>query len=794
MAMRDLLYFNPDPEVPDADLLGIGDLIYSDGSTQYVPGNDPELVMGLPPPPPGVSPQGAVGMGPPMPDAPSAQPMGPPVPPPPIEIESEQGPMQLDMTGSLSPLTRGLNALGNTFAGAPNADSSQPGLGNMLGDAASSLGTALSPASAAPQAPAPQAPPPVTIQSEQGPMTIEPTGTIRPGDGGVPFEQLQQQMGGAGAGGMVPVQREGALPQDVAARQMSEMQGMNQQTLLATEQARRDESKIYGELVLKQMAANEAERVKREQDLADQQGRAERLQTEMQRVNNGQLDQSVRGAMGDVSGTLGIIGAMLQGAAGNDQGWRWLDKNVDRFVNDQVRRKGTELSMLAEQLGSTQQAITAGKASLYKVSADRLELLAQKAKGDVYEAQTPAVLQQLRQKQMEETQKFEQLSLGKTLEKAPLPPKPPTPEQMQEYGKLRRDRDAGVNIGQRVEQQLGLIWEPGQRGQPGQYRNKAEVLGKGIQGIGNLEQWVPDAVYSTMGGMTAEGYQVRGAAEAMAYATIRQMQPIGPISNADIKAAVKAGALDTEQGMVAALERIRTSAEEQQMSDAAQFSPQVVAEYERIRQAGGGVPLGQAPAAARPATTAEKRAGAGAQRTPTPQETEARGPGNLPPPTPEEFRNSVQGFAEGAGLNPDAVLRVIGHESGGKPGVTNKLTGKHAGLIQFSQETWKGLAKEAGTPELSWEDMRKMSAEEQLPYVMMYFNRVGLGPNNDPGDYAMAAFMPAYWNKPDDFVLGLKDSRESIGGLSMHKVWAQNPGLRNGDKITVGDVRRSVGS
>jgi hypothetical protein len=52
--------------------------------------------------------------------------------------------------------------------------------------------------------------------------------------------------------------------------------------------------------------------------------------------------------------------------------------------------------------------------------------------------------------------------------------------------------------------------------------------------------------------------------------------------------------------------------------------------------------------------------------------------------------------------------------------------------------------------------------------------------------------MPEFWQKPDDFVLGRKGSRESIGGLSMAKVWAQNPGLRDGDVITVGSVRRSV--
>ncbi len=779
--MRDLLYFNPDSEIPDADLLGIGDLIYSDGSTQYV--QDPELVAGLPPIPPGMVPGGVVGS-----RQPSTQPMGPPEMPPPVELDSPQGPVQMDMTGNISPLTRGLNALGNTLAGAPGADSSQPGLGNMLGDAASSFATTMG-GGMAPQTPeAPKQPPPVTIQSERGPVTIDPTGNIQQGAGGVPLEQLQQQA--AGGGGMVPVQREGALPPDVAAQQMSQMGAMNAQTLAATQQARSEEARLYNELTLKQMAANEAERVKREQELADNQARAERLIQETQAVNDVQIDQSITEARGDLGGFFMVLGAVAQGAAGNDAGFRMIDRQVDRWVNDQVRRKDTKLALLANQLGSTQQAIAAGKAALYKVGADRMELLAQKTKNDVFEAQTPAMIQALRQKQMEESQKFQRDSLGKTLEKAPLPPKPPSEEMLLKYGQLRRDRDAGINIGQRVEQQLGLIWEPGREGQPGRYRNKDEILANGIQGIGNLEQWLPDAVYSTLGGMTAEGYQVRGAAEAMAYATIRQMQPVGPISNADIKAAVKAGALDTEQGMLAALERIRAGAEEQQQSDSAQFGPNVVAEYERRRQASGGAPLGQSPAGSRPATLQDLK-GAGAR--PETTGPEARGPGNLPPPTPEEFKASVQGFAESAGLNPQAVLAVINHESGGKPGVTNKQTGKHAGLIQFSQETWESLAREAGTPDLSWEEMRKMSAEEQLPYVMMYYNRLGLGPDNDAGDYAMATFMPAYWNKPDDFVLGLKDSTEKIGGLSMGKVWAQNPGLRNGNTITVGDVRRSVG-
>src|SRR4030095_4848021 len=35
-------YFEPDPQIPDADLLGYGDLVYDDGSRQFING-DPEI-------------------------------------------------------------------------------------------------------------------------------------------------------------------------------------------------------------------------------------------------------------------------------------------------------------------------------------------------------------------------------------------------------------------------------------------------------------------------------------------------------------------------------------------------------------------------------------------------------------------------------------------------------------------------------------------------------------------------------------------------------------------------------
>jgi hypothetical protein len=84
--MPDLLYFMPDPQVPDADMLGYGDLVYSNGKTEYLSG-DPEIAMGLPRPPQGVNPQGSIGMGPPAPSI-----------PPPVDLGDG---LQVDATGNI---------------------------------------------------------------------------------------------------------------------------------------------------------------------------------------------------------------------------------------------------------------------------------------------------------------------------------------------------------------------------------------------------------------------------------------------------------------------------------------------------------------------------------------------------------------------------------------------------------------------------------------------------------------------------------------------------------------------
>ncbi|NBP57178.1 hypothetical protein EBU71_11730, partial [bacterium] len=89
----------------------------------------------------------------------------------------------------------------------------------------------------------------------------------------------------------------------------------------------------------------------------------------------------------------------------------------------------------------------------------------------------------------------------------------------------------------------------------------------------------------------------------------------------------------------------------------------------------------------------------------------------------------------------------------------------------------------------SVEELRTISAVDQLDYVYRYFKMVGVKPGMDAGDLYMAVFMPKYVGHPDDTVLG----QQGANGFS-GKVYAQNAGLdkdRDG-AITVGDVKSRV--
>jgi hypothetical protein len=103
-------------------------------------------------------------------------------------------------------------------------------------------------------------------------------------------------------------------------------------------------------------------------------------------------------ARGPVGALFGVLGAALLGAVGSDAGLRMIDKSIDTHVRQQVNRRDTKLGLLAEQVKSSELAISMGKSKLYEALANRAELMAQKTKNDIYEAQTPAIIEGLRQK------------------------------------------------------------------------------------------------------------------------------------------------------------------------------------------------------------------------------------------------------------------------------------------------------------------------------------------------------------------------------------------------------------
>lgn len=699
--MKNLLYFNPDSAIEDADMLGFGDLIYDDGSTEYLSG-DPELAMGLERAP----------MGPPAaPEMQQPQPMQPLV----MDLGGQQ--VEIDpSTGTIQPVRGQAQGMQDPMTGElyeppgdPLGSQALPAIGAEIGNAVQGypqpMGQAWEQQMGGQQSPEaggmPGAPQPQIIDVGGGTLVeLDPVkGEMRPAP---PGAQPTQPQGMGGRNGMVPVERHGAMDPEMAARQLGNMQTQQQATIDATATARSQEVSLYNDLVLKQMAANEAERTKREQDIAEQQAKMERWQQEQQATLDMGIEQDLVSARGAVGGAFAAIGAALMGAAGNDAGFRMIENSIDRHVRQQVSRRDTKLNMLAQQIGNSQQAIALGKAALYKVAAERTELLAAKTKADVYEAQTPMVIEQLKQKALENFQGAEQISMGRLIEKAPLPPKPPSPEALQKYGELRRERQGNDSITQRMDQTLGLIWSPGQNGQPGHYTNKADVLKEGIQGTGNIEQLIPDLVYSTMGGITAEGRQVRGAAEAMAFAQLRAVQPTGPISNSDIERAVKMGALDTEDGLLLGLERMHTAAEQQLQHDAAQYGPDVVAEYERRRQAAGGMPGAPAqPAASRPATLGELRGGAQQRRQGAPPQPAGGQQSSVLELAPEQrmaqVREDAAVLGAEAGLPPEGIAILVAqaaHESGNgdSQGAAHgnmfghKLSGRRKGFTAMTTE------------------------------------------------------------------------------------------------------------
>lgn len=172
---------------------------------------------------------------------------------------------------------------------------------------------------------------------------------------------------------------------------------------------------------------------------------------------------------------------------------------------------------------------------------------------------------------------------------------------------------------------------------------------------------------------------------------------------------------------------------------------------------------------------------------------------------PPQVAQALRQHADAAGLSPDALAAVIKHESGWDPSIGSAGDAgkdRHSGLIQFSEKHWPGVAAAAGRPDVSYDEMLAMSAEEQLPFVVAYYKGKGLTPQSTEGDYRLATYKPKHLGEGDDFVLddgasdqGIaaddKNRRLDRNGDGIINSYEQNAGLdKNQDgKITAGEVR-----
>lgn len=163
--------------------------------------------------------------------------------------------------------------------------------------------------------------------------------------------------------------------------------------------------------------------------------------------------------------------------------------------------------------------------------------------------------------------------------------------------------------------------------------------------------------------------------------------------------------------------------------------------------------------------------------------------------TTPEFRSALVQLASDNDLDPDKVGAVIAIESGFRANDQNRRGERALGLIQFWEDYFPAIARAAGM-NVSWDELRTLSATEQLPLVMAYFRLHKLKASNSATDYLVATFLPSQIGKPAGTVLGLRGSSDLLPGtkLKLGTIYASNPTYdTNGDgAITVGDLQDRI--
>lgn len=171
--------------------------------------------------------------------------------------------------------------------------------------------------------------------------------------------------------------------------------------------------------------------------------------------------------------------------------------------------------------------------------------------------------------------------------------------------------------------------------------------------------------------------------------------------------------------------------------------------------------------------------------------------------TTPSFRSELVRQSLEAGLDPNLVAAAISFESGFNPKAKNPGS-TATGLIQWLRSIFPASAKRAGRPDVTHDDLPNLSAEQQLPFVIAYFqlnNVPRLGASASATDYYMSVLLPAFVGYPKDKVLGVRGDSQPLRtasgkdtGLSLNENYAKNSVFDWNKKgyYTVGDVGKKI--
>ncbi len=720
--MSQPLYFDADPGIDDSDQLGYGNLIFDDGHQEWLNG-DAELAATLPPPPApsndqapasGTQPADMTGVQDPQ----TGELMQPGQP------YTPDLPSMNDVAGALSipdvPHALGLapDPKAEAGAGAKMPDSVPiPGTNHTIDPSTGDITTNGAASGQQPSADggsgSAQMPGSVPIPGTN--HTIDPsTGNITPGG-------AAQQ--GLGTGGLQVAQREGALPPGMAAQQRNELASGDQQVYDATQQARDNELKITREAALKRQGELDAEKLSRDAQLRQDQANETRLQSERQDLAKMDIKTDLVSAEGPIGAIFSIVGAALLGAVHSDAGLRMIDSTIDGYVKKQVNMRDTKLGLLAQDLGSTQQAIAAGKAALYKIVAEKAQVTADLSKADVFEAQTPQILAQLQQRQNDEERKFDVTSMGKITEKPAAPnEKAMTAYQQaklqQGYGKAAASQDEATKNAFRALDAVGGKWDPKTQ----TITNKAELLKEGIPGVGKVDtfmQGVPGLRNIDNAVTSDKGLAVRAALADLVAAKAIEQNPGRAPTEGDSERASQSLGLGTEQGTLNAIERVLRAQGEHKAENVASFGQKAADSYQGQLQQSGGTPQTTqgAPLDLRPAQPGQAR-----QQLQQDRQQKQQPDAQLSPQQKmQEVAGAVQSAA-GQELSPEG-LKILAAQSAhetrnGEAAPNNNMFGRKA-VGKEKAETFttpEGEGSNAHTERQSFKayDSIQQSVEDQV--------------------------------------------------------------------------------